>query len=166
MDTRRIFIGEVYVNEIDNNKCVKKKVGYGVFYYDGIDYYHLRSKIKISKDPFSKVYLDASSLISYNSFSSPSFGNREKAEIVYEKCIYKISELEEKECRQKYGYYYSKEELEEIHNRDELTIYEKVKQILNDDNVKEINGENEEYLSRREYVYKVLRKTGYKSFKK
>ena len=167
MDTRGIYIGEIYNNYFDKNKAKNRKLGWAIIYYDGINYYSVKTGQKIEVDIYKEIYLDINSLISYLSFAKTSmFTYNEKKDVIFNKCLKMIGKLEELEYRKKYGYNYSKEEIDKIHSRNELTIYEKVNQILKDDNVKEINGENEEYLSRREYVYKVLRKTGYKSFKK
>ena len=167
MDTRKIYIGEVYANKIENKKCVKKKAGWTILYYDGINYYSLRNGKKIEVDVYNNYYLDINSLISYNSFAKTSmFTYNEKKDVIINKCLKMIGKLEELEYRKKYGYNYSKEEIDKIHSRNELTIYEKVNQILKDDNIHEIIGENEDNLNRKEYVYKLLRKTGNKSFKK
>lgn len=167
MDTRKIYIGEVYNRYIENSKCITKKIGWGIFYTDGINYYGLKNNKRIDTDVFENIYLDVSSLISYLSFAKTSlFTYNESIDKIITNSRKKISMLEEKDIIKKYGYYYSKEELEIIHRNNELTIYEKANQILEEDSLQEITGESDGIFNRKEYVYKVLRKSGRKSFER
>lgn len=167
MDTRKIYIGEVYNRCIENNKCITKKIGWGIFYTDGINYYGLKNNQRIDTDVFENIHLNVSSLIPYLSFAKISvFTYNESIEKIVKHCRKMISILEEKDIRNKYGYFYSKEELEKIHQNNQLTIDEKAKQILSDDSCKDIAGECDGITNKREYVYKVLHKSGKKSFDK
>lgn len=166
-----IFIGKVY-EKTRNNKNIK--IGYRIFYYVkqrnlyriycGIDFDY---NDFYSTDPECKKYgpryIKADSLIPYESFGKKSANY----EMIKSVCYNYINQLESEEA---YHYNYTEEEIEEIHKKGELTINEKVEEmIINascffDDESNSATLKCHKYQNCKECLYTTLSKTGKRSF--
>ena len=170
MEAKKIYIGEVYVNDKKSNE--PKRIGFKIIHHneDSNAYFYLNNnqEYSISTDRSTHYqYLEKESLIPFSSFAKMS-ENPSGFEIIY-RCNLQIRKMISERCKKIYGYDYTDDEIDEIHERGKLTIDEKADQIFRfhlctRDQLKNNLCKCEVYENCLECIYASLRETNLKEF--